>query len=267
MIKKESMKIREIPVSFGSHGIRLYGRVLLPAGATAESPVPGAILTHGFGADHRIMEDSAMLLVKKGVAAIIFDLRGHGRSEGVLDDGYYEDVEDAWQTLIGFKEVDSTRIALIGHSLGAMSSILAARKIKRPRAIVALSCPTEVSPRIFCISSRRFYAIMQKLIMFIGKQVVRFYHLKVKVDWKRFLESWIKIKITPVLAQLDDCAKLFVFGEKDPLTPYKRFAPMYDVVPGVKKHMLTPGSHVTPVEAELLKYEWIGWTINNLKKQ
>jgi len=116
---------KEILVVFGSHGINLHGKIMFPANIRVSSPVPGAVLCHGFGADQSVMESSARLLVKKGIATIIFDLRGHGLSEGCLDGNYYEDVIDAWKMLTGLPEVDSSRVALIGHSLGALSSILA----------------------------------------------------------------------------------------------------------------------------------------------
>ncbi len=124
-------------------GIKVNGKIMLPAHASVSNPVPGAVLCHGFGADQNVMESSALLLVNKGIATIVFDLRGHGFSEGCLDGNFEADVIDAWRMLTNLPEVDSSRIALIGHSLGALASILAA-KIVKPKAIVALSCPYEI---------------------------------------------------------------------------------------------------------------------------
>jgi pimeloyl-ACP methyl ester carboxylesterase len=259
--------VRQIPVVFGSHGIKLQGQITLPRGATASKPIPAAVLCHGFGADRRVMQSSAGLLVKNGIATIVFDMRGHGLSEGRLDGKFHEDVIDAWHTLTSLPEIDSTRIALIGHSLGAISSILATRKIKKPRAIVALSCPAEIGGRIFGNPSHRVFSWARRLFTLIGKNVVLFSHMKVKVDWKKFLESWPAIKLTPLLQELGECAKLFVFSASDPITPFKRFAPFYHNAPGPKQTMLTKGSHVTSVEAEILCLEWIGWTVSALALQ
>jgi len=258
---------REIPVIFGSNGIKLYGTIMLPASASASNPVPGAVLCHGFGADRKIMESSALLLVKKGIATIAFDLRGHGLSEGQLDGNFHDDMVDAWQVFNALPEVDSSRIGLIGHSLGAFSSILAARRIKKPRAIVALSCPPEVNGRIFKDPSRVVLALVGWLVTFIGKLTIRFNGMKVKVDWRKFLESWIQLKLSSALAELDECAKLFVFSASDQLSPYNRFAQIYQEVPGPKQKMLTRGSHVTPVEAEMIRFEWIGWAVSTLKSK
>jgi pimeloyl-ACP methyl ester carboxylesterase len=256
---------KEMPVVFGSHGIKLHGTIMLPAHASAYSPVPGAVLCHGFGADRKVMESSALLLVKKGIATMVFDLRGHGLSEGCLDGNSYEDIIDAWQLLTDLPEVDSSRIGLIGHSLGAFSSILAARKIKKPKAIVALSCPSEVNSKMFKYYSPRALSLVRWVFTLVGKLTIRFSGLKVKVDWQKFLESWLQIKLSSALAELDECAKLFVFSASDLLSPYHRFAQIYQEAPGPKQKMLTKGSHVTAVEAEMIRFEWIGWAVSALK--
>ncbi len=255
---------KEIPVVFGSHGIRLHGKIMLPAQATAANPVPGAVLCHGFGADRKVMESSALLLVKKGIATIVFDLRGHGLSEGCLDGNFYHDVIDAWQTLTGLPEVDKSRVALIGHSLGALSSILAARKIKKPKAIVALSCPYEINGKLFNNPSHIAFPVARWAISLLWRATVWVSRLNVKVDWNKFLEALPQIKVSSALVELEECAKLFIFGASDPITPYHRFIPVYENAPGPKQKMVTRGSHATPVEAELLRFEWVGWAVSKL---
>jgi pimeloyl-ACP methyl ester carboxylesterase len=262
--EKGLLRRKEIPVVFGSHGIRLQGKIMLPERADTNNPVPGAVLCHGFGADCNVMESSALLLVKRGIATIIFDMRGHGLSGGYLDGKSYEDVIDAWRILTSLPEIDSSHVALIGHSLGAMSSILATRKIKKPKVIVALSCPSEIDGALFRDPSHKAHSLARWLITCVWKLTVWFSRMKVRVDWKKYLESWPKVKLTPILAELDECTKLFVFSTSDRLAPYKRFAPFYEKAPGPKKIMLTRGSHVTPIEAEILRFEWVGWAVSAL---
>ena len=264
--EKEFIGKQEIPLVFGSHGIKLHGKVILPAFASVAHPVPGAVLCHGFGADHRVMETSASILADKGIATIIFDLRGHGLSEGYLDDNFYEDIADAWQTLTCFPEVDSTRVALIGHSLGAISSILAARNIKmKPKALVALSCPYEVRGLVFEDPSHPAFGWTRKAIELIWKMLVWYSGLKVKVNWNKFLDAWPQMRLSTALAELDDCDKLFVFCAGDTLTPYKRFAHIYEKARGPKQKLVTRGTHITPVQAEILRFEWVGWVVSALR--
>ena len=139
--RKAKARIKEWPVTFGSNGLKLTGKVLLPDDARADSPVPGAVLCHGFGGSHRFMKSSAKILAEQGIATLVFDFRGHGASEGAIDGRQADDAVDAWNALKQFPEVDKSRMGIIGHSLGAMSAILAAGKVDSPRALVALSCP------------------------------------------------------------------------------------------------------------------------------
>ena len=256
--------MKNIPVVFGNNGVELHGMVMLPDNASASNPVPGAVLCHGFGGDRSVMEPGALLLVNKGIATIIFDLRGHGSSKGSLDGTFYEDVVDAWQILTGLPEVDNSRIALIGHSLGAFSTILAAQKIKKPKAIVALSCPREIGSMMLKYTPRRAMFLIRATFTVVIRLTLLFRGLKVRVDWNRFLESWPQLKLSSALAELGECAKLFVFCASDPLTSYERFVPIYDSTPGLKQKMLARGYHTTPVRAEILRFEWVGWAVSEL---
>lgn len=253
--------MRELPVVFGSHGIVLQGKIILPPDASASHSVPGAVLCHGFGSDRSAMESGALLLARKGVAAIIFDLRGHGTSAGALDGNFTNDVIDAWQTLTDLPEVDKSRVAFIGHSLGALSSIVAAGKIRTAKAVIALSCPFE-------IDSRKLQGSLHFLLPFITliwRMTNWVSGIKVKVDWRRFLESWLQSRLSAALADLDQCPKLFVFGANDKLTPYRRFVHLYNKAPEPKQKMLTGGFHNTPLVAEMLLFEWVGWVVSALK--
>jgi pimeloyl-ACP methyl ester carboxylesterase len=127
-------------VGFGNGEVKLTGRVLYPE---TSRPVPGAVICHGFGGSYRTVEEPARMLAAQGIAVLIFDFRGHGKSDGVVDDNIVADVVDAWNFLAGFPGVDSSRMALAGHSMGAVAAILAAGQIK-PQALIAMSCPPEI---------------------------------------------------------------------------------------------------------------------------
>ena len=260
LVKRKEMRYR---LSAVASGIKVNGKIVLPEHASASKPVPGAVLCHGFGADQNVMESSALLLGKKGVATIVFDLRGHGLSEGCLDGNFGSDVINAWRLLTSLPEIDSSRIALIGHSLGALSSILAA-KIVKPKAIVALSCPYEMKGTVPEEPSHKISPWARWAITLLGRLVIRFNHLKAKVDWGKCLEYWPQVNLSVALAELDECNKLFVFSKDDMITPYKKFAHIYEDAPEPKQKMLTRGSHSTPIEAEILRFEWVGWVVSAL---
>ena len=259
--ERKEMKYLLPPIA---HGIKVNGKIMLPANASASRPVPGAVLCHGFGANQNVMESGALLLVNKGIATIAFDLRGHGSSEGRLDGNFGSDVIDAWRLLTRIPEVDSSRVALIGHSLGALSSILAAKMVK-PKALVALSCPYEIEGTAFNNTShKKAFHLVMWVVSIIWRFTILCKGLKVNVNWKKFLEAWSQVKLSSALADLNECDKLFVFSEGDMLTPYKKFAQIYEKAPGPKQKMLTRGSHSTSVEAEILRFEWVGWVVSAL---
>jgi pimeloyl-ACP methyl ester carboxylesterase len=259
-VKRKEMRYRLSPEA---GGIKVNGKIVLPVHASAFNLVPGAVLCHGFGADQNVMESSALLLGKNGIATIVFDLRGHGLSEGCLDGNFGSDVIDAWKLLTSLPEIDGSRIALIGHSLGALSSILAAKTVK-PKALVALSCPYEMKETVPEKPSHKVSPWARWAITLLGRLVIRFNHLKAKVDWGKCLEYWPQVKLSVALAELDECDKLFVFSKDDMITPYKKFARIYEDAPEPKQKMLTRGSHSTPVEAEILRFEWVGWVVSAL---
>lgn len=260
LVGMKEMRYRLLSVS---SGIKVNGKIMLPALASVSNPVPGAVLCHGFGADQNIMISSALLLVNKGIAIIVFDSHGHGASEGCLDSNFETDIIDAWRILTSLPEVDSSRIALIGHSLGALSAILAAEIVK-PKAIVALSCPHEIKNTVLKDPSHKAYPLARWAITLIWRFTILLNGLKVKVNWEKFLKSLSQIRLASALAELGGCDKLFVFSEGDMVTPYKRFAHIYEDAPGPKQRMLTRGSHSTPLKAEILRFEWVGWAVSAL---
>jgi pimeloyl-ACP methyl ester carboxylesterase len=263
LVEKKEMRYR---LSQAAGGIKINGKIMLPPQASASHPVPAAVLCHGYGADQNVMESAALLLVSKGIAAIVFDLRGHGSSEGSLDGNFDEDVIDAWRMLTSLPEVDSSRVALIGHSLGALASILAAKTVK-PKALVALSCPYEIQGKVLNDPSNKAFPLLRWLVTLIWRFITLFMGMKVKVSWKKFLESWPQMKLSSALAKLDTCDKLFIFSKGDMITPYRKFAQIFENAPGPKTKMLTRGSHQTPLEAEILRFEWVGWVVSALLTQ
>jgi hypothetical protein len=275
-------KIKEWSITFGSNGLKLIGKVFLPDSASTDSPVPGAVLCHGFGSSHRAMQDSARIMASQGVATLVFDFRGHGDSEGAVDGRQAEDAVDAWNTLKQFPEVDNKRMGLIGHSLGAMSAIMAAGKVDSPKMLIALSCPPPINQETYPQLSKNFghwgskhshiveyprqgtppwltgiTAIFARLWMYLS-------HDRVRIDLKRFVEGMAQMNMAEVLSNLDNCAKLFVFCENDSITPYHKSVPVYEAACAPKMKFLGKGNHSTPLTNEGLRSQWTSWAINSL---
>lgn len=115
-------------------GVRLWGWYVPPP----EGKV--AIVRHGSGSTASDVTRQAQVLVANGFGVLMTDARGHGRSEGAGSDfGWFgeEDIAAAVDFLAGRPEVDSSRIAILGISMGGEEAIGAAGSDDRVAAVVA----------------------------------------------------------------------------------------------------------------------------------
>lgn len=94
-----------------------------------EQPIGGAALCHGYGGSKEQMMGLAARLAEAGVAALCFDLRGHGENPAFLDERMVDDLEAAIRFLRRFG-----RVAAIGHSLGGRLALMSTADV-----VVALS--------------------------------------------------------------------------------------------------------------------------------
>jgi uncharacterized protein len=96
-------------------------------------PRGGVVILHGAGSCKESHFDFARAARGAGMAAVAFDQRGHGESEGVLDARLLEDVA----TMAGL--LPAGPLALRGSSMGGYVALLAAGRLSAG-AVVAI-CP------------------------------------------------------------------------------------------------------------------------------
>lgn len=109
----------------------------LPAG---EGPFGAVIVLHGAGSRKENHADYARAAVAHGLAALTFDNRGHGETEGPLDDGVVDDLRMLAAWLAARPEIDGRRIGVRGSSMGGLLAIHAAAASPDIAAAVAI-CP------------------------------------------------------------------------------------------------------------------------------
>lgn len=128
--------------TFPSGDLTLEGVLHLPE--EADSPVPGVVVCHphpqhGGEMENNVVDAACSALVERDYAALRFNFRGVGASDGAFDEGRgeQEDARAALRYLAARPEVDEKRIGLIGYSFGAMVAAEVASGGLRALALVS----------------------------------------------------------------------------------------------------------------------------------
>lgn len=106
------------------------------------------IALHGSGSTRSAVLSRAAILARHGYGVLAFDARGHGRSGGrAMDFGWYGDADTAAAVsyLQGLPEIDPSRIAALGLSMGGEEAIGAMAANPGLRAVVAESATNRVA--------------------------------------------------------------------------------------------------------------------------
>lgn len=130
-----------------SDGFHIAATLTLPA--KKETPMPGVILIHQGGSNRGEWAPYTPKFVSAGYVVLAYDVRGHGQSDKVKDIfALFDDPNQAprdLQAAIAYlrhrPEVDSSRIAVVGASIGANLACVASTKMGIKTA-VALSGKT-----------------------------------------------------------------------------------------------------------------------------
>lgn len=124
---------KDIDLIFTSGDVTLSGTLVLPNG---KGPFPAVIFIHGSGPEDRNNSKTrAKAFVRSGIAALIYDKRGVGKSGGdpKFNDRFSfeilaNDVVAAAQLLATRPEIDKAQIGLVGSSQGGWVAPIAATK-------------------------------------------------------------------------------------------------------------------------------------------
>ena len=127
------MTVKKI-VSFKVDRQKLKGVLIFPPEVKPKNP--GVLFVHGWSSKGERYLRAAKKLSEKGAICLVFDLRGHGKSEGCIDDlsrkDHLHDVLVAYDFLLSQQSVDENKIGVVGISYaGCLTSLLVSkRKIK-----------------------------------------------------------------------------------------------------------------------------------------
>jgi alpha/beta superfamily hydrolase len=141
--------MKETEVSFPCGELLLEGRLGLPEGP---GPFPVVVVCHphplyGGSMDNNVVNSLCEALVSASLAALKFNFRGVGRSQGTHSQGVgeQEDVAAAVLYASQLAEADSERIGLAGYSAGAEYSHAVGVRDERVKALALISPPVTMS--------------------------------------------------------------------------------------------------------------------------
>lgn len=106
---------------------------------------PAVVLTHGWAANAGVLVGLAAALVQRGHPVLLYDVRGHGRSEDapwVTVRHFRDDAEAAARWMA--ERFPDRPIALAGHSMGGAAAVLAAAAGAPVAAVALLAAPADV---------------------------------------------------------------------------------------------------------------------------
>lgn len=217
----------------GEGGSKLFGWFIAPP-ARHGLLAPGAVLIHGWGAHAGLMLPAAPWLHEAGLALLVLDARGHGLSSAVDFQSlprFAQDVDAGLAWLCQQPEVDASRLALIGHSVGAGAVLLSATRQPCVRAVISLSAfahPAEVM--------QRWLATMRIPARWPGRWILS--HVQ-EVIGARFDD------IAPLRsARAVSCPTLFVHGQDDETVPFTDALRLAEASgAGASACLAVPGGH------------------------
>ena len=155
----------ETPVTFDRKNVQLVGMLHLPE--NVQTKVPAVLLLHGFTGHksdtHFIFTRLARSLAASGVAVLRFDFAGSGDSEGEFADmtilTELQDAKTALKFLKSRTEIDTTKIGLLGFSMGGCVAALLVGEVQDFQTIV-LWAPVAFPVKTFAYIPQKYTAKM-----------------------------------------------------------------------------------------------------------
>ena len=204
----ESLGLTAQSVSIaGANGKTLFAWFVTIPGAVR---APAVLVMHGWGANASMMLPSVAPMVGAGWSVLLLDARCHGAS-GDEDftslPRFAQDIESGLDWLAGQAQVDGSRLAVFGHSVGAGAALLSATRRPDICAVVSVSAfahPYEVMRRLLAAHHIPFFGV--------GWYVLR--HVQ-RVIGACFDDIAPIHSITRVR-----CPVLLVHGEDDEMVPF-----------------------------------------------
>lgn len=193
---------------------------------TPESPV--IILNHGTPGNRVSMISRAAFLYNHGFNVLLFDFQSYGKSQGeisTLGMVESEDILAAISYLHSLPDTMSSKIGVLGLSMGATAAVLAAARTTDILALVAESCPVDAT----LVTSD----VPDEAAREADKQLVEQIY-GVDITQARPIDAVHKLA--------GHTAIFFVNGDVDTITPLAGMQALYENAGDPKQYWIVPGA-------------------------
>jgi uncharacterized protein len=210
------------PPDLGVHDGLAYA-LFLPEG----EPDAGVVILHGGGSAKESHFDFARGCRADGIAALAYDARGHGESDGSFGPGAIDDA----LAMVGLLNAHAPRVALRGSSMGGFAAIHAGARDPSVCGVVAI-CPAPEAG------------------------LLRFLRSGQELEFRCDAEAcapWLKsLDLAEAAAQLGpETALLLMHARGDEQVPYTVSEQLYEAAREPKRLLLLPGGHHRSVQHDL----------------
>ena len=212
-------------IIFPSHGSKLLGTLYRPRG---EGKKPTALLLHGIPGNEKNV-DLAYALRDAGWNAVTFHYRGCWGSEGNYSlNGIVDDTIAAIDYLSQRDDVDMTRFAVVGMSLGGWGVVAAAARDDRIRAVISIN--PLVDPNDYVI----------------GDEYAESFAAMLNGITPRELRSqWMGLTpLQDIASKLANRPTMLITGEADELFSVEHQKVLADALPSIEWWRIPNGTHI-----------------------
>jgi pimeloyl-ACP methyl ester carboxylesterase len=184
-----------------------------------EQPSAGIVICHGAGSAKESHFDFGRAARGAGLAALAFDARGHGRSQGEFGPTAFADVIE----MVELMREHAPKVALRGSSMGGFQALHAAAIADPPVVAVVAICPATEELLLRGVRARTFEFRMDPASV----------------------EPWLQtLDIRKAVASLAGrTAVMFMHAEGDEQVPYTISEELFIVAGQPKRKLIVPGGH------------------------
>jgi alpha-beta hydrolase superfamily lysophospholipase len=240
-------------------GLKIRGRIFFPA-ARPDRLYPTLVICHGVPAGPAVArppedpgyEGLAQEFASVGVAAVIFNFRGCGDSDGNFDlTGWTRDLEAVLDTVANTPHIDPTRVMVLGFSGGGAAAVKVASESQAIYGLAAVGTPSDFS---FLIHDPQLV-----VADFRNRGIIR--DPGFPADVQHWAAGFLEIEPRRWIQHFKGKYLLIVHGDQDELIPVEQARELMEHAPaGVGKLAIIPGGvhklRLDPRCIEIVK-EWV----------